>query len=334
MSSTRRTILGGLAAAGVGAATQTHAAPNVDFGTLKQRILRNFDGFPGTQAIKIWAPATDGQPEFLLRRNAAQRVFIGSAFKAFVLCERMRQLDGPDILTKITTHQLALNDSVWSPDSATFNPPELLGRVSERTAMEAMVLHSDNTGTDMVMKETDPDNVRAFLASAALNHSAIPDSTRIFIGYLLGAQNYKSFTWADVQAAANLPFVNSPLNGVETLASSADDLVSFYHRSIQGKFFQHPETLQQYRNILTLGDVITFVLPLGVSAFAKGGSIDVPGFHALCAPGAMYFAGRWVYFAVIINWYAPAETDPSTVARYLAAAQQAFAQLYKGLGGI
>src|SRR5262249_37193163 len=155
-----------------------------------------------------------------------------------------------------------------------------------------------------------PDNVRAFLAGAGLNQSAIPDSTRIFLGYLLGAANYKTFTWQDVQASANLPIVNSPLNDVETLASSADDLVSFYARSIQGEFFKNPETLQQYRTVLRSGDVITFIIPLGATAFAKGGSIDVPKFHALCAAGAMSFNGRWVYFATIINWYAPAGTDP------------------------
>jgi beta-lactamase class A len=175
--------------------------------------------------------------------------------------------------------------------------------------------------------------VRAFLAATGLHQSAIPDSTRVFFGYLVGARNYKTFSWQDLQAAAKLPIVNPPLNDVETLASSADDLVLFYARSIQGEFFKNPETLQQYRNVLRLGDVITFVLPLGVTAFAKGGSIDVPGFHALCAPGAMYFNGRWVYFATIINWYAPGETDPETMQRYLVAAQRAFMLLYQGLGG-
>lgn len=150
---------------------------------------------------------------------------------------------------------------------------------------------------------------------------------------LFGAKNYKTSTWQDLQATANLPIVSSPLNNVETLASSADDLVSFYARSIQGEFFRNPETLQQYRNVLRLGDVITFIMPLGATAFAKGGAIDVPGFHALCAPGAMYFNGRWVYFATIINWYAPAETDPETMQRYLTAAQNAFMLLYHGLGG-
>ena len=45
---------------------------------------------------------------------------------------------------------------MWSADSATFNPPNMIGMVSERTAMEAMLMHSDNTGTDMMLKFTGP----------------------------------------------------------------------------------------------------------------------------------------------------------------------------------
>ena len=95
----------------------------------------------------------------------------------------------------ITERQLALDASVWSPDSATFNPPNLSGTVSERTALEAMILHSDNTGTDMILKLVGPDNVRALIASAGLTNTLIPDSTRSFVGYLLGAPDYLTFTW-------------------------------------------------------------------------------------------------------------------------------------------
>jgi beta-lactamase class A len=63
-------------------------------------------------------------------------------------------------------------------------------------------------------------------------------------------------------------------------------------------------------------------LPLGGSAFCKGGSIDVPGFHALCAPGGMLFEDRWVYFAFIYNWHAAAETDPKTASDFVKAASQ------------
>ena len=125
-------------------------------------------------------------------------------------------------------------------------------------------------------------------------------------------------------AAADDPFVNPPLNDVSTLASSADDLVSYYSRALHGAFFRHEETLAEFRRILSLGDAIWLVpLPLGGNAFVKGGSIDVPGFHALCVPGGMLFGGRWVYFAFIINWRASATTDSKTVADFARAVSQA-----------
>ena len=80
------------------------------------------------------------------------------------------------------------------------------------------------------MKQAGPDNVRAFIASAGLTNTLIPDSTRSFIGYLLGAPDYLTFTWQQYLDAANDPFVNPPLNTTQTLASSADDLVSSYSR--------------------------------------------------------------------------------------------------------
>lgn len=64
-------------------------------------------------------------------------------------------------------------------------------------------------------------------------------------------------------------------------------------------------------------------LPLGVSAFCKGGSIDVPGFHAQCIAGGMSFDDWWVYFCLTINWDAAAETDPTTVGAFVSAVSRA-----------
>ena len=187
-----------------------------------------------------------------------------------------------------------------------------------------MIMHSDNTGTDMCIKYAGPDKVRAFIASAGLKNTMVPESTRVFFGYLLAAKNYQTFSWSDIGSAASLPIVNSPLNKVETLASSADDFVSYYSRALHGEFFQHKETLNEFRRILSLGDAIWLLpMPIGVRAFCKGGSIDVSGFHAICAPGGMFFANRWVYFCLTINWTAKAETDPATVAAFAAAGSKA-----------
>jgi beta-lactamase class A len=300
------------------------AAPVGRYHRLRSEVLNIFQTAPGTTSLKIWAPATRGSDELLIERNASQRLFVGSAIKAFVLCERLRQVDSPNVVKTISENQLKLDASVWSLDSRSLNPPNLTGLVTERTAMEAMIMHSDNTATDMEIAQAGRQNVERFLQSARLASSSIPDSTRIFFGYLFGAPDYKTYSWEQLIASPDdAPIVNPPLNDVETLASSSDDLVSFYSRSLQGEFFKNAQTLAEFRRILTLADAISMLpWPLGVTGFAKGGSIDVPGYHALCLPGAMFFSGRWVYFSTTTNWNKPQNTDPDTTLAFVAVVRQ------------
>lgn len=174
--------------------------------------------------------------------------------------------------------------------------------------------------------------MRALIASIGLKSTMIPDSTRCLFGYLLAAKDSKTFSWEDLCAAANSSMVNSPMNKVETMASSADDFISYYSRALQGEFFKNKETLQEFRRILAMSDAIWLLpLPLGVSAFVKGGSIDVPGFHAVCVPGGMLFDDRWVYFCLTINWYAKAETDGETVKGFAAAGSRALTMVKEAL---
>jgi beta-lactamase class A len=296
-------------------------------------IIKLFSKLPGTVAIKIVAPPAAGDRGLLIESNASQQMFVGSAIKTFALCEALRQVDSPDILTRIgenPTHpgrvvQLALNESVWNVDSQSFNPPHLKGRVSERTALEAMICHSDNTATDMIFKHVGVGNIRKLIASLGLRHTEVPDSTRIFFGYILGAKNYRRYSWKDLTHSDGV-YKRPPLNDVQTLASSADDLVSYYSRALRGRLFKHLQTLSVFREILAMGDAIWLLpVPLGVSAFVKGGSIDTPGFHAVCAPGGMLFDGRWVFFSLTINWNARGNSDPRTVASFLAAGSRALA---------
>ena len=83
------------------------------------------------------------------------------------------------------------------------------------------------------------------------------------------------------------PLVHPFLNDVETFASSANDFVSYYSRALQGEFFRHNETLNEFRRILSLCDFIYLVpLPLGVTAHAKSGNADIPGFTRGRLPAA------------------------------------------------
>ena len=287
-----------------------------------------FEGLPGETAFKIFAPAARGRREILAQANSDKMLFVASAIKTFVLCEALRQVDDQvdahEVIDKLEAKELDLDSTVWSFGSPTFNPPDLSGMVSERTTLEAMITRSDNTATDMMFKLAGAANVRKFIAAAGLRHTLVPDSTRAFSGYLFGADDYLTLTWERLQEVVTGPIERPFLNDVETLASSADDLVSYYSRALQGAFFRHTETLNEFRRILTLCDFIYLVpLPLGVSAYAKSGNADTAGFHARSIAGGMFFSDQWVYFAFVINWFAAAPADPETVGRFFAAIHNA-----------
>jgi len=316
-------------AAATGALAAVPAAPaSAGIASLKpEQIVALFSNLPGDTAFKILAPSTKGKNPFVAQLNSSRMLFVASAIKTFVLCEALRQADSPTIDDDLEHVPITLGSTIWSPGSPTFNPPNVTGVVSERTAAEAMITRSDNTATDMMFKVAGADNVRSFIASAGLTSTLVPDSTRAFAAYLFGSDEYKTITWEELETlienSGGKP-VRPFLNSVQTLASSADDLVSYYSRALQGAFFQHPETLDEFRRIQTLCDFIYLVpLPLGVSAYAKSGNVDIAGFHARSIAGGMLFGSQWVYFAFVINWYAQSDADPQTVEQFFAAINEA-----------
>jgi beta-lactamase class A len=305
------------------------------FGEIRRDdIVPLFDNLPGDLGLKIYAPSLKGKHGFTVQANADKVLFAASAIKTFALCEALRQADSPDIVDALEAKELPLDASVWSLGSPIFEPPDLSGIVSERTALEAMVLRSDNTATDMIFNLAGADNIRKFIASAGLLQTRVPDNTRIFSGYLFGADNYKTITWDQLLKLAPPKgrIVHPFLNDVETLASTAEDFVTYYSQALPGRFFQHSETLQEFRRILTLCDFIYLVpVPLGVSAYAKSGNVDTARFHARTLAGGMFFDDRWVYFAFLLNWYAPEGDDPQTVRKFFAAIHEALTRVTEAL---
>jgi beta-lactamase class A len=300
---------------------------------LAQDIQDLFGDLPDRKALKVWAPPTPDGPEFLVQLHENRPMFTASTNKSFMLCERLRQLDSATVAAQIETHEVPLNKDTYSPGSPILNPPELSGFISERTAMEAMTVHSDNTGTDIVLKEAGVANVRKFIASIGLKNTMIPDSTRIFAAYLLGAPNYLTITWDELVALPSGSLAHPFLNDVETLASSAADLVSFFSRALEGKFFSHRQTLEEFRRILSIGDINYLVrFPLGTSAFGKAGYADISGSHARSIAGGLYFPKRWVYFSFVLNWDAEESNDPTTVEAFYTAIRQTAGLLRQRLG--
>lgn len=333
MAQSRREFLKTATAAGTLAAVSSPSASAKPANArLAQQIVARFQALPGDKGMKIVAPNAKGRNPFVAELAADRMLFVASAIKSYVLCEALRQADGPDVVERLENTELALDSSVWSLGSPTFTPPDITGIVSERTAMEAMITRSDNTATDMLFKLVGADNVRAFIASAGLTSTHVPDSTRALTGYLFGAADYRNLTWEQLLEIVQGPVVHPFLNDVQTLASSADDFVSYYSRALQGAFFSHPQTLTEFRRVLTLCDFIYLVpLPLGVSAYAKSGNADAKGFHARSIAGALYFGEQWVYFAFIINWYAGSDEDPATVGAFFAAINDALTMVKDAL---
>jgi beta-lactamase class A len=336
INSRRRFLIGSAATAAVCGTSLGHATAT--FGSTRSKlageVISLFEPLPGIKAVKIWAPAKNRGQEFVASLNPQRRMFCASAFKGFVLCEALRQIDTPDVSGTLGTTELELDSNVWSLGSTVFNPPKLTGLVTEQTTLEAMISHSDNTAADMTLRHAGADEVRNFVTSIGLQNTRIPNATRQFLGYVFGAHNWQTITWDELVALVDsaVTLAHPLLNDVQTMASSPDDFVSFYSRALQGEFFDNPATLAVFRQILTTADTISRVIPLGASAFLKGGSVDAGGSHALCVAGGMYFPRRWVYFATIINWEKAGDADPETANAFGAATKEAFSLVAEALG--
>lgn len=313
-------------------ATPISTADSTD--SLSVEILQTFRSLPGTVGLKLWAPAMAGGPEWTVEQNPDEQMFIASAFKAFVLAETLRQVEAAidpksttppaaQLATRMQT-LLPLNESVFMPGSTVFNPPNLSGDVSLRTALEAMISHSDDTATDIVLKHTDADKIQAFIDGMGLTQTRIPASGAQFIGFIMGLPDWQHTTWAQLEAN-QFPDPQPILNDTITMASSAADLVSFYSRTLTGEMFQRESTLATYRTILSWSDAVPQVIPLGANGFGKGGQVSASGSNALSFAGGMYVPNRWIYFALLLNWTDDEGDAGQIEAALIDAARQVFA---------
>jgi beta-lactamase class A len=184
--------------------------------------------------------------------------------------------------------QLAIDDSVRMLGSPAFI--ELGGTTEARVVLEAMIAHSDNTATDLATEKVGADRVRALIAEAGLRSIRIPDSTRRYLSYTLGAPAGTDLGWPGiVNASTNPPGpLRSGLNDVITLAGSARDFVSWYEQALRGVFFSKPETLTEFKRIQAMSEQIAKAVPPDTPAYAKGGEFPWSG----PPPMAKSFAGR------------------------------------------
>ncbi len=142
--------------------------------------LQRFAALPGTKSYLLHvgpggsAGQVAEQPDLVL--------FTASAYKTFVLAQYLREVEAGRLSED---EQVPIDDSVRMFSSPVFL--NLAGTTQARSVLDAMIAYSDNTATDLATGKAGADRVRALIAQAGLSSIRIPDSTRRFSSYVLGA---------------------------------------------------------------------------------------------------------------------------------------------------
>ncbi len=215
--------------------------------------------------------------------------------------------------------QLAIDDSVRNVGSSVFL--NLAGTTQARSVLDAMFAYSDNTATDLATRTVAADRVRALIAQLGHSSIRIPNSTRLFISYILGAQAGVDLGWPGIKDPPGPP--RPPLNDVITLAGSARDFVSWYEQALAGAFFAKPETLTEFKPIQAESVQILLTVPPDTPAYGKGGEVTLNGFNAKSFAGQIVVGSGEgqtpVTFCFIVNWNGPMSDFPAVETAYFAA---------------
>ncbi|MBP0625188.1 serine hydrolase [Cupriavidus consociatus] len=256
-------------------------------------------------------PAGSGANAWSAGYHPDRQLFVGSAVKTFILAQFLRDAEaGRGGLSESLACDVS--DTFRSPGSPVF--VGLTGKTPYRNALEAMIAHSDNTGTDIALAAVGPERVRALIAEAGLAQTRIPDSTRKLFSYLAGAESGVDLGWDGMVKIQNgedlgLKSRTDVINDKQAMLSTATEMVSWYRQSLAGKYFTQPATLTEYRRIQAMADAVWLAVPAGVQGFGKGGSIDWESFHCLCFAGQMLAGAVPVTFCLTLNWNG---SQPST----------------------
>jgi beta-lactamase class A len=290
------------------AGAEPHAIPH---------LLDPLLSLPGKKSAQVDVDEIDSP--WRVTYKADEELFCGSCFKTFVLAAYMQEVESGTLDERA---QLAIDDSVRTASSSVFE--NLTGTTMARNALEAMIAHSDNTGTDAAMKSVGADRVRAFVKDAGLKDVRIPDSTRRFFSYVAGAPAGEDMGWKALNALLqddkpDTSKFRPALNDVETMAAPAAQFVNYYKRALKGEFFEKPETLTEFKRILAMADSIAIAVPANTPAYMKGGSIDWNGFHCMASAGQMIVRGVPVTFALTLNWTDSDGDAKEITAGYIAA---------------
>jgi beta-lactamase class A len=291
--------------------------------------LRRYLALPGTKSYLIHAGPGGSLGRVAHRPNLF--LFTASAYKTFVLGQYLRDTEaGRLALGK----PLAIDDSVRMVGSSVFL--DLAGETQARSVLDAMIAYSDNTATDLATRTVGADRVRALIAGAGLRSIRIPDSTRRFASYTLGAPAGVDLGWPGIREAYENPPgpIRPPLNDVITLAGSARDFVSWYEQALAGAFFSEPETLTEFKRIQATSVQIPLAVPPDTPAYAKGGELPWPGLSTKSFAGQIVVGAEEqtpVTFCFIVNWDGLLSEFPAVEAEFFAAIKDILTALKQGL---
>lgn len=318
------------ALAALGASALTSAATGAETAGQSpvQQALASFKSLPARSSALV--SVVQGKTRWEVGHAPDEQLFVGSAVKTFILAEILRQVEAGQLSED---KQMAIDDRVRSLISPVF--ANLRGTTPLRSVLEAMISHSDNTATDVALGACGVETVRDLIAQAGLTQTRIPQSTRQFISYLAGAPAGVDLGWSGmeaVQMGKSFGKPRPPLNPRETMASTAREMVTWYEKALAGAFFSRPDTVTEYKRILSMGDAIPKVVPAGIAAYAKGGSIDWNDVHCLALAGQMILNGTTpATFCFTINWEGGPDSVPplfqayrESVAGVLEAVRKAF----------
>ncbi|MBK4733468.1 serine hydrolase [Noviherbaspirillum pedocola] len=265
--------------------------------------VARFLNLPGTPVYSIDIVSTPSQQAWAMEHLADRETVIGSAFKTFIVAKCLQDVEAG----RLTYMQLVdINDEIRVNGSPVFI--NLAGSVQLRSVLDAMIAYSDNTATDAAMKMVGAEHVRAFLTSAGLLSTRIPDSIRIFESYAAGAPPGVDIGWEGIKSLLQgvLPGTPRPVdNDQVSIVSTMKELVSYYKRVLRGEFFSNASTVSEFKRVHADGNIFFADLP-ETSIYGKRGNASWMEFHVLCYAGQMIPCdGVTVTFAFAVNWNGP-----------------------------
>lgn len=278
-----------------------------------EKVRAAFSKLPGTVGFHFMT--TSRGAGYRVSQQENKEFFCASTFKVFALAEFLRQAEA-------TPSTVSLTDTiVMSDDQRSFGGKEwgdLLKNgdtVVFEKALDEMIAHSDNTGTDIVLRAVRADKVRALLAGLGLQPVNIPDTTRKMMVELIGFDiDAPDPGWAAIQErfnAADTSGWKNPFVAQQRMATTPAVLANFYSLATKDGFFRTTKSQTKFREILSLPTAGKTISPAGARSYVKGGNLNFLDYNVIGIGGGTVKNDRWIYFGALLNWRA---SDPATIA--------------------